>query len=206
MKKIILIIALLIAVSSSSINAQSRSSISGIINFAWDMNLPLNNKDFISKFSLPGARLESRWFVNPNMSFGVEIEWFSMYEYAPTQTYHLENLDITTDLYKYLYSVPLTASLHYYPVTDGKAIPYVGLAAGAAYVEPSVYFNIYQITDDNWGFTFKPEIGCIVPFGDGANYGLSLSARYNYSTNKFENLNFKNMQTISFQVGLALLR
>ena len=205
MKKIFLIISFCSLISASGLLAQSQSK-TGIINFAWEINVPLNNKNFISDVSLPGARLESRWFINPNLSFGVELEWFSMYEYTPKQTYHLTGNDVTTDLYKYMYMVPMTASLHYYPTLGSdKVLPFLGVYAGAAYCEPSLYFNIYQITDDNWGFTFKPELGAIVPLGSG-DYGISLSARYNYATNKFEGININNVQTISFQIGLALLR
>jgi len=77
-----LISILLIAVSFRT-KAQSGYLPNGFYLFGWDVNAPLNNKNFIDRTSFAGGKAEGRFFVTPNISVGSEISWSSLYQYAP---------------------------------------------------------------------------------------------------------------------------
>ncbi|MFM7217398.1 MAG: outer membrane beta-barrel protein [Bacteroidota bacterium] len=175
----------------------------GFYSFNWDINVPLNNKDFISNTSAAGGNVQGRFFINPNMSVGGEIAWSSLYEYASRRTYYLENAAVTTDLYKYIYLLPMTATFHYYFNPDGNIMPYAGLGLGAMYSEQDLYFNIYNLYATNWGFLVKPEAGAIFKFGDRSRTGAMLGVRYNYATNRESDLRIERIKTLSINVGIV---
>src|SRR6476646_4013012 len=112
---------------------------------AWEIGFPVSNNNFLSKTSYEGGKIEYRGFIKENLSIGGFLNWRSYYEYSPTRTY--ENPDktqaVTTDMYRYIYNLPMGASVHYY-FKGGKMIrPFAGLGLGAQYSEQTAYYNIY---------------------------------------------------------------
>ena len=199
-----LISILLIAVSFRT-KAQSGYLPNGFYLFGWDVNVPLNNKNFIDRTSFAGGKAEGRFFVTPNISVGGEISWSSLYQYAPKKTYEFDNGAVTTDLYKYIYLLPMNLNAHYYFKTDGQLMPYAGLGLGAMFSEQDLYFNIYNLHETNWGFLVKPEAGVLLKFGENSRSGIVFGVRYNYATNRQPDFKIDNIQTLSFQLGLALM-
>lgn len=159
--------------------------------------------DFISKPSWVGGRAEYRHMIKPNISFGIGMSWNSFEDYVPRTTYQKPDGTgaVTTDLVKDIYTVPITASLHYY-FNGGKQItPYVGLGLGTQYSDQNLYFNIFSIGENNWGFVARPEIGLLHPVNDAI--GLYLSAAYNYATNKNETLGIDNIPHFAIGIGFV---
>jgi opacity protein-like surface antigen len=183
--------------------AESGFLANGLYSFSWDINVPLNNKDFIENTSAAGAAFQGRYFINPNFSIGGEIAWSSLYQYAPRKTYQFENGAVTTDLYKYLYMLPMSANAHYYFNPDSKLMPFAGIGLGAMYSEQDIYFNIYNLYATNWGFLVKPEAGAILKFGRYSQSGAILGVRYNYATNRESDLRINSIQTLSVHLGLV---
>lgn len=206
MKKHIKLLATgILFVLGTAAQAQSGYVTRSLFNFAWDINVPLNNKDFISETSTYGFKLEGRYFIQHNISIGAELNWSSLYEYKPRETYQIENGAITTDLYNYMYNLPFNANAHYYFMPDKMVNPYAGLGLGAMYSEQDVYFNIYNLYSTNWGFLVRPEVGALIKFGpDSFTAGL-IGVRYNYATNQESSFDIRNIQTLSFQFGIAFL-
>ena len=142
--------------------------------------------------------------IDHNLSIGLDLSWNSYYEYKSYQTYHVDaNTDVTTDLYKYLYTLPMAVTAHYYFDTDGIFKPYIGLGMGAVYSSPRLYFNIYELDEENWGFLMRPEIGTIIKFDRTADMGILVGARYSMSTNQEPTFRIENLQAIGFQLGLV---
>lgn len=194
---------LLIASLISTAGAESGYLANGFYSFSWDINVPLNNKDFISTTSGAGGAVQGRFFLNPNLSVGGEIAWSSLYQYAPRQTYNFENGAVTTDLYKYMYTLPMSANAHYYFNPDGSVMPYAGLGLGALYSEQDLYFNIYNLYSTNWGFLIKPEVGAIFKFGSNSQTGAILGVRYNYATNRESDLRINKIKTLGINLGIV---
>jgi opacity protein-like surface antigen len=186
-------------------HAQSGYLPNGFYLFGWDVNVPLNNRDFIDRTSLAGGKAEGRFFVTPNISVGGEISWSSLYQYSPKRTYQFDNGAVTTDLYKYIYLLPMNLNAHYYFKTDGQFMPYAGLGLGAMYSEQDLYFNIYNLYETNWGFLVKPEAGMLLKFGENSRTGMLFGVRYNYATNRQTDFKIDKIKTLSFQLGIAFM-
>jgi hypothetical protein len=207
-------IIIIVLLGSKAINAQDSppsSSASGpafdnFFTFDWEISLPMGDK-FADAVSLAGANMEFRKMVNNNMSLGLSLSWNSYYEYKPYQPYHVNgSTDVTTDLYKYNYTLPMALNWHYYFNSNGGIFqPYAGLGLGAVYATPRLYFNIYEISPEDWGFLVRSELGTMIKFDRSADVGVHLAVRYSYSTNSEDVFNIKNMQALSFQVGIAWL-
>jgi hypothetical protein len=213
MKKIFINISLIFLatfLSSGVANGQQAAAIGGrafdnFFTFAWDVTLPMGDK-FVSDVSFAGAKLEYRKMVTDNISVGLDLSWNSLYEYKSYQTYHLNSSsDVTTDLYKYNYTLPMAVTAHYYFSSNGIFQPFVGLGLGATYSTPRLYFNIYEIDGENWGFLMRPEIGTIIKFEPDGDMGVLLGARYSYSTNNEDKFKIDNLQSLDFQLGLVWL-
>src|SRR4030095_13994850 len=86
--------------------------------FAWDVSTPTGEK-YVDDFSFAGGSVTYRKMLKNKFSVGLDLTWNSYYEYKPFQTFHLNNnTDVTTDLYKYNYTLPMAVTLHnYFPVS-----------------------------------------------------------------------------------------
>jgi hypothetical protein len=183
------------------------NAFSNLFTIGWDVNIPTGNK-YVSDISWAGGKLEYRKMLDndKNISIGFDLSWNSFFEYKTYQTYHIsDNTDITTDLYKYNYTLPMALTVHKYFKGNGIFIPYFGLGLGATYSRPSLIFNIYEIYDDNWGFLARPELGTIIKFDHNSDVGLLLGARYSFSTNQAEGFRIDNLESIGFNLGVCWL-
>lgn len=170
---------------------------------AWDISSPQN--DFVKKTSFSGGTFGYRKMLkNGNVSVGADVSWNSHHEYAPKQTYQLKDGAVTTDLYKYLYTLPLTLNTHYY-FKAGKSIhPYVGVALGATYADEQLYYNTFVTEDTQWGFLVRPEVGALIKLGTNSGWAILAGVRYSYSTNKQTEFKIDNLQSFGYQLGIAL--
>lgn len=189
----------------TSYGSSSSSTFNQLFTFAWDVNIPTGNK-FIDEVSYSGGKLEYRKAFGNNLSIGFDLSWNSFYEYKPYQTYQLnERTDITTDLYKYNYTLPMAVTVHKYFPTSGLFMPYLGLGLGATYGSPSLIFNIYELNYYNWGFLMRPELGTVIKFGPTSDVGALVAARYSFSTNQETALRIDNLESVGFQLGIVWL-
>ena len=167
---------------------------------AWEIGLPVSNNNFLSKTSVEGGKIEYRGFIKENLSIGGFLNWRSYYEYFPTKTY--ENPDksqaVTTDMYRYIYNLPMGASVHYYFKGSKMLQPFAGLGLGAQYSEQTAYYNIYYSQEKNWGFLVRPEIGTLIHME--GQWGFIVGASYAYSTNQ-NKIGLSGLADVNFQIG-----
>lgn len=212
MNRKIYLFLLVVALSTNNLKAQETaytpvgSVFDNFFTFAWDVNIPVGDM-YVDEISYAGGKIEYRKMINDNnLSLGFDFSWNSYYEFKPYQTYQYSSTtDITTDLYKYNYTVPLALTAHKYFPGGSVFLPYVGLGLGATYSRPSLFFNIYEIYEDSWGFLVRPELGTIIKFDKSADVGVLLGVRYSYSTNKEEGFKIENLQALGFQLGFVWL-
>ena len=168
----------------------------------WVFGLPVGN-NFVTSFSALGFDMGYSKFIKDDLSVGIEFGWSNYYQYAPRKTYEINNGAATTDLYKYIYTLPITLyATHYFKGGD-HFTPFVKLGLGAQYGEQNLYYNIYETSNTNWGFVAIPELGTVVHFTKDNPWGLYASVRYRYSTNATKALGINNVQTVDFSVGVA---
>jgi hypothetical protein len=206
MNRYILTFLLTALIGSKTVSAQDGTGFDQLVTIGWDVNIPLGDK-WVDETSWAGGKFEFRKMIDEQFSLGFDFSWNSYYALKPYQTYHLDaNTDVTTDLYKYLYTLPVAVTADYYFQTGSPIFtPYVGLGMGATYSQPKLYFNIYEIDQENWGFLMRPEIGTIIRFHPGGDVGLMLSARYSYSTNQEPIFNISDLRALGFQLGFVWL-
>lgn len=199
MKKKILYTTISLLVSACTANAQHHYY-RNLFGVAWEIGLPLSNGNFIDKTSAEGGKIEYRGFIKENLSIGAFLNWRSYYQYFPTKTY--ENSDktqaVTTDMYRYIYNLPMGATVHYY-FKGGKMIrPFAGLGLGAQYSEQTAYYNIYYSQEKNWGFLVRPEVGALIHME--GQWGFIVGASYAYATNQ-NRIGMSGMSDLNFQIG-----
>jgi len=200
MKTKIIFIICVALISCTVTNAQWAHNLFGI---SWEIGIPVSNNDFLKKTSMEGGKIEYRHKIKENLTVGGFLNWRSYYEYFPTATY--ENPEktqaVTTDMYRYIYNLPMGANVHYYFKAGDMFKPFAGLGIGAQYSEQSMYYNIFLAEDKNWGFLLRPELGTIIKFQE--QWGALIGATYSWSTNKNDRLGIKSLGDVNFQIGLV---
>ena len=197
MKKLLITAMILGSIASSSY-AQTFGETRDKFFVSYEVAVP---SGFLTKTSWSGVRFDYRRMLSPNFSVGIASSWNSFSEHVDKSTYQKEDGTgaVTGDMVREVYTVPITLSFHYYFGSGGKVKPYLGVGLGTQYADQSVFMNIYEVDDYNWGFVARPEIGVIVPVKIG---GVYLSAAYNYATNKNDAFKIDNLQHFAFNLGL----
>lgn len=174
-----------------------------IMSLSWEIAFPTNN-NYLTKTSFAGGRFEYRKMIKPTFSVGLAVSWNSFDQYFGTNTYQTANgaQAVTTDMVRQIYTVPITATAHYYPQTSNKILkPFFGLGVGTEYAEQNSYFNIYALTSNNWGFVVRPEIGTLITFN---HYWSGLiTGSYNYATNKNNAYKISGLSQWALNIGIA---
>ena len=200
----ILIALGLVGSNSFSQSKSSTPSISQMVALSWEINIPSGNDGVITETSLSGGRFEYRKFFTNELSAGFGISLSSVEQYFGTHTYEKPDgsMAVTTDMIRQALVLPMTITGHYYPSLGFKMLkPYIGIGLGAQYASQDIFYNIYVINNDDWGFVARPEVGTLILFSE--NIGALASAAYNYSTNKVDALGISSMKQISFNIGLV---
>jgi hypothetical protein len=166
----------------------------------WEFGLPVGN-NFVTNFSALGFHMGFARFIKDDLAIGIESGWNNYYQYAPKKTYQFTDGAATTDLYKYIYTLPITLTVTHFFKAGDLLTPYVRLGLGAQYSEQNLYYNVYESTNTNWGFIAIPEIGTHIHFDKHSPWSMDLGVRYKYSTNSAPDLGVSNVQTLNFSVG-----
>ena len=200
MKKLILIVIVFVGLQSSNYAQMVGKD---WMSIGWEVGIPSN--DFISGESYSGGRIEYQRMIKPHLSVGISGSWNSFQEYVPKSTYQKPDGSgaITTDLVRELYSVPLTLTTKYYFNRGGgkKLLPYAGIGLGAQYSAEAIYFNIYGIEDNNWGFVARPELGLLYALSD--HTALYFSATYNSASIKSDFFQHDNLNHTVLSIGFS---
>jgi hypothetical protein len=204
MKYKIIWAAALIFCICDGIHAQDKN----LTVLSWEIGFPGNNNNFLSKTSFEGGKIEYRHFIKDDLSVGVFLDWNSYYEYFPTATYtnNEQTQAVTTDMYRYIYTLPFGVNAHYYLKTGGLVRPFFGLSLGAQYAEQKLYYNIFYNEAKNWGFMARPELGVIIKPAPLSAFGLLLGGSYSFATNGNSNYGFNTLQSFNIQIGLVFMK
>ncbi len=198
MKYIVFCFLLLCGLTTSSFG-QERGTRMSYIN--WNMGSTINNS-FAKQFSVAGADLGYAVFAAKDLAIGAELGWHNYSQYASRQTYYFEHGAATTDMYKYIFTLPLTVTATKYFNGGSLFHPYVKVGAGALYSEQNLYYNVYETDSHSWGFTVIPEAGVNVKASRDARWSFNTSIRYLYATNKADQYNIASIQAYNFSAGI----
>ena len=202
MRSIKLILVLVAMATAPSMAQES------YIYFSWDYTVPLSNTNWIGGGTARGAKVGFRKFIGQERRFsaGIDFNWNYLEEYKPTETIQNGNGAITTDYFNDIFSIAAVASGQYYfPLGDKEHFfPYAGLGLGANRNRYSVSYNIYQDSEDQYGFLVRPEAGILVRFGGRRRWGAMAAVHYDFSTNKSTTYDYSNYSVVGFQLGVMI--
>ena len=157
--------------------------------------------NFVEDFSFRGVGFEGRYFPRnrDNLSFGIATSWNVLNEEIRGETVSLPGADLTADTQlRTVNAFPILATSHLYFGERGGVRPYVGVGAGAYFIERRAELSIIAVDSGNWHFGWAPEAGIAVPLH--RDLVLLGNARYNWAFSSGES---GDQQYWSFGLGLA---
>jgi hypothetical protein len=186
------IIALTIGLSSSRAMAQSQEP---WVIATYQIAFPEGDtKDFIDATSFRGIGLEGRWFVRPNLSAGVALDWNVFFK-TTDKPIDIPHGTLSGEQDRTINAFPILATVHYYMGPD--KMFYVGLGAGPYYMSQRWDVGLYAFSNTSWHFGFAPEIG--VSHEMAPHIRAVLGLQYNHA---FESENTK-LEYWALKLGIA---
>jgi hypothetical protein len=172
------------------------------ITVNWNFAAPLSS-DFVKGLQGYGGNIGYNQSIGKGLTAGLEVGWNTSYKYYPRQTNDTKDGAFTTDMYKSLYTLPVTLNVTKYFTLGNILSPYVKVGAGTLYSEQHQYYNIYEEDNSNWGFTLIPELGLHIKTNPTAKWAFNVGAQYRYATNAVTNYHISNLQSVNFNGGIS---
>jgi outer membrane protein len=196
-KSIFLATAILI-----SVLCQGQAKGTSLFDFNWGPGSTIGHS-FVKGFATSGGDIGYSVFIKKNLALGLDLGWNNYWQYKPTATYQFKTGAATTDLYQYLFTLPVTATVTKY-FHPGKVFsPYLKGGIGAEYSEQNLYYNIFQTTHSNWGFVANHEVGVRIQPSPPSQFAFNLGFRYLYASNKTSRYNIDNQQAYNVIIGAS---
>lgn len=191
MKRIIFIV-LITGVFITQSFAQSSFSIQYSMGFGGSMN------DFITSTAVRGATFEYKMYPQPNISIGIDAGWNHFYERRAFDTYTSGTVSLSGIQYRYADAVPIYITPSYYFAPGENINPFIGVGVGTMFLSRYVDMGVYRVTEDEWHFALKPEVGALVSLNPEMD--LILAFRFN---NAFATSDTKEQNYLTFNVGFV---
>ena len=146
----------------------------------YDTQLPLGDtKTFSgSDMSFRGFSIGGRRFIEKDLSVGLHFGWNVFYN-RTNELISIYNGAVYGVQDRYINSIPIMLSTHYYLGKRREVRPYVGLMAGTLVFMQRFDIGIYMLEKTSWRFNVMPEAGVLIPVDRDVNF--MLSAKYNYA-------------------------
>jgi hypothetical protein len=151
-----------------------------------------------------GFRIQYTRFKNASWGWGLDVSYTTPTGYVPRQTYYYPGGAITTDVYNYMYYLTASASVQYFYKPSWRFTPYALLAAGAAYTEYTLFYNVYRESEDKVSPVLRPEAGLLFRFREYGSLGLKTAVAFEYAWNRNKQYEVDNFYGAIFQIGIVL--
>ena len=173
-------------------------------NIDWQFNFPISN-NFTEKGSGWGMNFEGGYYLTESLAIGGFLAYHSNHKYIPRQTISMgNNSSLNTDQQHTLFQMPFGVAGRYTFNREGMLQPYASLKAGPQYAKLSTAYNVFENSDNTWGFYISPEIGVNI-FPWVYRPGIHVAAYYSYATNKGSVMNYgvDGMSNFGLRLGIA---
>jgi len=197
MKKIPLLVILALYVMA--VNAQPAD---GAFGFTLNVLKPTYT-DYVGQTS-SGFRVGYTRFNTEKFGWGFDVAYNTLNDYVPRQTYTYPGGAITTDIFNYMYYFTLMLNGQYYYRPTNRLIPYAALGAGLNATRYTLFYNVYQESDEKVGWAVRPEAGLIFRVKEYSAVGLKAALSWEYASNRSKAYNIDNFSALALQVGLVL--
>lgn len=169
----------------------------------YNVTIPVGSfsSEHINDVSFRGVHFSGRWFLmEKRLSLGGEFGWNTFHDELDRGTYDIPNGAVTATLYRYTEVFSLWPTVHFYPLTEGLVRPFVGTGMGISSVRHETLASNLIVSEQNWAFAMKPEVGTLIFFGDQAFTGAIVSAHYTLNTTGFNDFDITSY--FGFELGL----
>jgi hypothetical protein len=140
-----------------------------------------DTKELVEAFSWRNFGVDGRLMVKKNTSVGLYAGWNVFHDQGEGMI-SLGGADLSGMQHRYVNAVPLLLTAHLYTGTVGGRGGFLGIGAGAYWVENRLEVGMSSLSSTNWHAGIAPEVGIFLPI-EGSLDGY-LSVKYNYA---FEN-------------------
>lgn len=174
------------------------------VSIQHSMHLPVGSlNNFVNSISPRGLSFDFGYFVNDNLSIGVNAGYTDLYTKKDRKTYSYPETDISAVKSHSLRMTPILLKASYSKFKEGSTLqPYASLGAGVNLVTYQEWFGTLVDETNGLRFAIAPEIGTRIAFNKYAMSGIDVSLRYHYTAFKYNEV--KNLQTLSLNVGIFL--
>ncbi len=196
--KIKLIIAILLFFAGSIFSQRHLSVLT------YNMGVPEGNlADFVGTFSYRGLGIQSRVFVEKDVSIGGKLGW-NIFDEKSDRLIVGNNWAVSGTNVRNLNVFPFLVNSHYY-IGERKGIRlYIGANTGLYYITQKFQMGTARLFEDNWHFGIAPEAGIIIPVDK--EVALTFSIDYNFAFDSGESVTGSEDNSYSFiglNIGLA---
>jgi len=175
-----------------------------MVGFAWDLGIPIGSvHDFTSNVSGLGFDISFNYWIHPQLTLGGEVEWQTFTDQKDRTTYSIPNGAITATSYNSLQTASLRATAQYYFVDSGLVLPYVGVNIGYGWGTFQSAAADILLYDNQDSIVLGGELGVLLALNDRAPL-IKLAGRYSAAPAMEYLTSVKDVQTITFQLGLML--
>lgn len=156
-------------------------------------------KDFTDNISARGAIFEARSFQSDQFSIGFSIGW-QVFKDRLEGTFSREGQDVTGTQVRYVNTLPIMVTGHYYLGDPGSVRPYLGAGLGTLRSLQRTDVGLFTVNNNNWHFGFYPEVGVFIPVS--FDMGINVAAKYNYGLGASDSFDYSYL---ALSVGFTWL-
>jgi len=181
--------------------ASKQGRVSGFMG--WAFNVPLGSmREFTAVVSPLGFEVQLNYWATENITFGVAGEWATYVDNRPRTTYSVDNVDITATAYNYTQTSSARFLAHYYFLTSGSVLPYIGPHVGVTWSIFETQEADLAISDSVVSVAFGGEAGIEIPTGRHSPVAL-VNVRYSVAPVAEFGQKVSNVQSLGLMLGIG---
>ncbi|TDB67082.1 porin family protein [Arundinibacter roseus] len=159
-------------------------------------------ENYIDKVSMDNYSVAVDWILQQPFSVGVEVSQSFFSKKLPRAIYNIEDQDVSAVQTRTLKQIPVQGVASYYFGTPNARIrPYVQLAAGASFVDYTLYYGNLATQEQAIKFTYGAAAGSRFLFKKDGSVGADLRVKYNQTPFDFDYLD-RGIGQINATIGL----
>ena len=171
-----------------------------LTSLSWDPSFPAGDtKDFIGKMTGRSFGMDAKGFLSQRLTMGASFDW-RLFNEVTDEIVELEDGHASGTQNRRIYAIPVLITSHFYLRSFENYphyIPYVGVGAGAYWIEEKLEIGVHTLKEKAWNFGVCLEFGTL--FGFSYGYAL-LRFKYNYA---FESEDIAPLSFWSIGIGIV---
>lgn len=203
MRKYILPVLTAIILISAQSTCKAQDNIKTLFSYNYGLGFATGDlKSYIDKKLFDGFSIESRFFINKNVSVGLNVGYNDFRKYFDRDVYPTGSGNSSYVQTRYFNTVPVLATGFYYLNSISAFKPYAGIGLGAYVSNYQKYYSTLESKHTKTSFGLRPEIGTLIKLRSGL--GLIVSGRYNFATYSYQEFSSLNYFELNFGLSFFI--